>query len=279
MTHDALEFTRTSPAFGLTFVPAEALDPLSRHDVQPAEAIAEASRELEADFAFVSCCQPWSADAVESLLNLGVAPFWAVDGPLWPVIEEYGITAGLRATLTHSDDVARRIDERMDAIAEQIRKGIGLGARAIVIAEDLAGFQGPLVAPDFAIDVLLPKLKRLVEIATTSDVPCVLHSDGDIRLLLAAISRAGFSGVHAGGGLDFDGFERLFVAARKVGLVVIGGLQTTELGQGFPRAATLGSRAGALAKLGGLLLADDGGVTEPLQITTMVAALMAARDA
>ncbi|MDO9557562.1 MAG: uroporphyrinogen decarboxylase family protein [Coriobacteriia bacterium] len=279
MAHNALLFSRTSLAFGLTFVPAEALDLLSHHDVEPAQALVDACRELEADFAFVHCCEQWSADALELLLNAGVTPFWAVDGPLWPVLQEYGVTQGLRATLTRPDEVAARIDGRIDTIVEQIRHGVGLGARAIVIAEDLAGAQGPLVAPDFAIEVLFPRMQRLVGIASAAGVPCVLHSDGDIRLLLGAILKAGFSGVHAGGGLDFDGFERLFLAARKMGLVVIGGLQTVELGQGFPKATALGSQAGILAALGGLLLADDGGLTEPLQVAMLAAALMAARGA
>lgn len=278
MTHDVLEAKRTSLAFGLTFVPAEALDPLSRGDLEPARTLAEACRELEADFVFVPSGEEWSARALATIAEAGAAPFWAVDGPLWPVIWGYGITEGLRATVTRSEEVADRIDARIDAIAEQIRYGVGLGARAIVIAEDLAGSEGPLVAPDFAMEVLMPRLKRLVDVASAAGVPTILHSDGDIRTLLGAVARAGFAGVQAGGGLSFDGFERVFHAARAQGLVVIGGLQTIELGRGFPAAVALGSRAGLLAKHDGLLLADDGGITEPLQIATLVAALMAARD-
>ena len=278
MTTDVLGLKRTPFAFGLSFVPAEALDPLSRTEVEPAEALVQACIELDADFAFVPCCEPWSARAVGALSSQGIAPLWAVDGPLWPVIQGYGVTEGLRATLTRSEEVAERIDERLGTVLEQIRLGIGLGARAVVIAEDLAGNQGPLVAPDFAIEIVLPRLARLVDTVRDAGAECILHSDGDIRLLLPAISRAGFGGIHAGGGLDFDGFERLFVAARAAGLVVLGGLQTAELSSGFPKATALGSRAGVLARLGGLLLSDDGGLTQPLQVATLVAALMAARD-
>lgn len=278
MTADVLGLKRTPFAFGLSFVPAEALDPLSRTDVEPADALVHACLELEADFAFVSCCEPWSAAAVGALLEHGVAPLWAVDGPLWPVIQDYGVTAGLKATVTHPDEIAERIDHRLELMMEQVRMGIGLGAKAIVIAEDLAGNEGPLVAPDFAISTLLPRLADPVGIAMEAGTPCILHSDGDIRMLLAAVARAGFAGVHAGGGLDFDGFERLFLAARSAGLVVIGGLQTQGLSAGFPAATALGSRAGVLAQAGGLLLADDGGLTRPLQVATLVAALMAARD-
>jgi len=239
----------------------------------------EACRELKADFAFVPAEHLWSVSALKALGEADVAPFWAVSGPLWPVIECYGVAEGLRATLTHPDEIAQRLDDRIADIRHLVAVGLDLGARAIVIAEDLAGSEGPLIAPDFAIEVLLPRLAGLVGFASASSVPVVLHSDGDIRLLLPAIARAGFSGVHAGGGLDADGFERLYHAARKEGLMVIGGMQTTELSHGPLAAIALGSRVGVLARLGGLLLADDGGLTQRSQVTALVSALAAARDA
>ncbi|MDI6900088.1 MAG: hypothetical protein QMC79_00110 [Anaerosomatales bacterium] len=278
MTERALDLQRRPFAFGLSLIPAEALDPLSRHDVAPPEAIAEACEELAAAFAFVPSWEPWAADAITILSDRDVSPFWVVEGPLWPVLRERGIERGLRETLTAQGEIASAIGARLEALAEEVRRGIGLGARAVVIAEDLAGSEGPLVAPDFAISVLVPALKRLTGIADAAGVPAALHSDGDVRPLLAAAKRAGFAALHAGGGLSFEAFERLFWAARAEGLAVIGGLQTVEL-NGFPAAESLGSRVGLLAQAGGLLVADDGGITEPLHVTLLVSALMAARDA
>ncbi|MHB1341484.1 MAG: hypothetical protein ACYCX5_06935, partial [Coriobacteriia bacterium] len=171
------------------------------------------------------------------------------------------------------------LDVQLCEVEAEIREAVGEGARAIVIAEDLAGSQGPLVAPDFAIDMLLPRLANTVAIAAEAGVPAILHSDGDIRILLGAIHRAGFAAVHAGGGLDLDGFERLFWAAREEGLVLIGGLQSIDLGRGLPRAEVLGSRVGLLARAGGLLVADDGGITSPAEVTALIRALSAARAA
>ncbi|HZL07298.1 MAG TPA: hypothetical protein VFE45_18085, partial [Coriobacteriia bacterium] len=159
-----------------------------------------------------------------------------------------------------------------------VRDGLERGARAIVIAEDLAGTAGPLVAPDFAIETLLPQLGAIVKVANESDAPAVLHSDGDIRLLLGAVRRAGFSAVHAGGGLGFDGFERLFWAARAEELAVLGGLQSLEL-TSLTRAESLGSRVGLLARAGGLLVADDGGISTTGEGVALVHALAAARAA
>jgi hypothetical protein len=108
-------------------------------------------------------------------------------------------------------------------------------------------------------------------------MPAVFHSDGDVRLLLPAIARAGFVAVHGGGGLGPDAFERLFWTAREEGLAVIGGLLTTEL-ENPARAEALGSRIGVLAQAGGLFVADDGGITTPEEASALVTALAAARD-
>ncbi|MEN6430479.1 MAG: hypothetical protein ABFC80_06515, partial [Coriobacteriales bacterium] len=235
---------RATLTFGLTFVGPSALAPLTRDAVEPATSLVRACRELDAAFAFVPWDRPWAVDAAEQLAQEGVAPFAVFQGPLWPVLEQRGVQAGLADTLLHPREIAAEIDARLGGIASRVSDAIEAGARAIVLAEDLAGGEGLLVAPDFAIEALLPRFSSLVELATSARVPVVLHSDGDIRSLLAAVKRAGFAAVHAGGGLDFEAFERLFWAVRAEELVAIGGFQTLELERGMPRAEVLGSRLG-----------------------------------
>jgi len=262
--------------FGLSFVPTEALGPVAGAPGDPASDLAEAAAALKAAFAFVPASAVWAAGGVAALNEAGVAPLWAVDGPLWPVIEARGTIEGLRATLTRAEEIGRDIDTRLEGVLADIDRGAALGSRALVLAEDLAGSDGPLVAPDFAIAELLPRYARLVEHARVLGLPAVLHSDGDIRPLLPAIARAGFVAVHAGGGLGFDAFDRLFWAARDTGLAVIGGLLTGELGNPV-RAEALGAAVGVIARAGGLLVADDGGITTAVQVANLVAALAAAR--
>ena len=237
-----------------------------------------ACRELDAAFAFVPAHVPWASAAAELLLEADVGVFWAVDGPLWAVLERRGVTEGLRDTLLEPEAIARELDELLVTADELVRDGLERGARAIVIAEDLAGTEGPLVAPDFAIETLLPRYARLVRTASDAGAAAILHSDGDVRPLLGAIRRAGFAGVHAGGGLSFEGFERLFWAARAEELAVLGGLQSVEL-TGLARAEVLGSRLGLLARAGGLFVADDGGITTTGESVALVHALEAARSA
>lgn len=266
--------------FGLTFVPPDVLGavggPAASADA-PASRLAAACTTLRASFAFVPSAEDWAVDAARALREQGTAVMWAVDGPLWPVIRAEGGLAGLRATLTDPGRIGRAIDEGLDRVLEGIATGASLGARAIVLAEDLAGTSGPLIAPDFAIAELLPRYARIVQAAADLGVCCVLHSDGDVRSLLPAISRSGFVAVHSGGGLDLGRFEKLFWAARTAGLAVIGGLLTGDLGNAL-KAEALGSTVGVIASAGGLLVADDGGISTSREMRGLIAALGAARS-
>lgn len=275
---DRLPLKGTPFPFGLSFIPTDALAPVARDTSDPVVALAAASSALDASFAFVPANQPWAEQAVAALDAAGVAPLWAVSGPLWPVIGRLGAAEGLRETLTQPDRIGAQIESALDALFFELGRGARLGARAIVLAEDLAGSNGPLVAPDFAIAELLPRYERIVSAARTLDLPAIFHSDGDIRPLLPAIARAGFVAVHAGGGLTFEAFERLFWAVRSAGLALVGGLLTAELGNAA-RAEALGSAIGVLAHAGGLVVADDGGITTTHEVAGLVTALAAARQA
>lgn len=275
----SLELAGEPFPFGLTFVSPEVLGALGGAvavSEAPSARLAAACETFGASFAFVSSADEWSADAVRALDERGVATMWVVDGPLWPVVRQHGAIAGLRATLTDPERIGRAIDERLDVVLEGVAAGARLGARAIVLAEDLAGSAGPLIAPDFAIAELLPRYARIVQAAGALGICCVLHSDGDVRPLLPAIARAGFVAIHAGGGLDFERFDKLFWAARGAGLAVIGGLLTRELGHEI-RAEAIGSTIGVVARAGGLLVADDGGITTRDQVRHLASALRAAR--
>lgn len=274
---DLLRIPGTPFPFGLTFVPHAALSAVIGAPSHPARDLVAACEALGASFAFVPAEAAWSEEAVPLLGESSVAPMLALAGPLWPVIESRGVAEGLRATLTQPEQVGSEIDEHLDALLVEVARGARLGARAIVLAEDLAGTEGPLVAPDFVIGELLPRYARVVRAANALEMPALLHTDGDVRPLVPAIARVGFTAVHCGGGLAFAAFERLFWAMRAEGLAVIGGLLTREL-RNAAEAVALGSKVGVLAKAGGLFVADDGGITTPREMAALVSALAAARE-
>ena len=274
---DRLSISGAPFPFGLSYVPPHVLGPIVGPLQGAAQDLTSACEELGASFAFVPADAWWSEDAIVALGQASVTPLLSISGPLWPVIESRGIVEGLRATLTQAEQVGSELEERLEAVIAEVERAARLELRGIVIAEDLAGSNGPLVAPDFAIAELMPRYERVVRAARALDMAVIFHSDGDVRLLLTAIARAGFVAIHGGGGLEYPAFERLFWAAREEGLAFIGGLLTTELGN--PASAeALGSKVGVLAKAGGLFVADDGGITTSAEMASLVTALAAARD-
>jgi hypothetical protein len=58
---------------------------------------------------------------------------------------------------------------------------------------------------------------------------------------------------------------------------VVGGLSARTLGTGPPPAVLAGTRLAILAESGGLLIADDGGITTPEEFAALLAALAATR--
>lgn len=277
--HSAGLPSRPSITVGLTFIGSEALHALALGIERLEDALVAACSAIDAAFAFVPWGEQWAPSAIEALLDAGVAPFAAVDGVLWPILATEGVEAGLKATLVEPERIGAAMQDVLHLRLEHARAALDAGARALVVGEDLAGTGGPLVAPDFAIDAVMPLLGQLAQAATEHGVPAVWHSDGDVRSLLSAAARVGFSAVHAGGGLDFEGFERVFWAARSAGLVTIGGLVARDLGVGLVKAESLGSRVGLLARAGKLLVADDGGVVTAREAHGLMRAIAAAREA
>ncbi|HET6498238.1 MAG TPA: hypothetical protein VFH17_04195, partial [Coriobacteriia bacterium] len=107
-------------------------------------------------------------------------------------------------------------------------------------------------------------------------LPLVWHSDGDIRPFLAAARGQGVVAVHPGG-LGPYPFRQLYSRARQLGLSVLGGVPGWAVRGGVPVAIRAGSSAALLARAGGLLVCDDGGVSTGTELGALIAALQAAR--
>ena len=261
---------------GVTWLPAEALDVLAdgTDAILPADALVVLARALELDFAFVPAHEPWAAEAVERLREADVASIWAVAGVLGRVGELVGWADMLRMTVSEPGALAVYIGEVLHDALDDVRAGLASRADAVLVADDLAGATGPLVSPDFALDALMPCYRSLVREVQGRETPAIFHSDGDIRTLLGALARAGFSAVHLAG-LAEQPFAVSFVAARDAGLVVLGGIEAAALTTGAQR---LGSHAGALARSGGLLVCDDGGITSAEEVAALASAIGAARE-
>jgi hypothetical protein len=237
--------------------------------------LARAAADAGLDFAFVRHGAPGSMRLAGMLVKLGIAPVWAVDGVLWSALDAVGLEIGLRATMLDPDSLEPLLDEALERALAGVAAARSAGAVAVAVGEDLAGETGPLVSPDYVNDAVMPRLARIAQEATSLGMPAVLHADGDARVFVPAAARAGFQGVHASGGAY--GFAAFAAAARAAGLAAVGGLSTADVSGGLAAAVAAGTLAGTLATEGGILVADDGGVSTREQYACLVAAVEAAR--
>jgi len=262
---------------GMTFVPITAARGLVGDD-EPARALARCAAELNVDLVFVPGSEPWAAEAVNLLRDDGRTVAWTVHGPLGHALAEHGFSEGLRLTAWDPEELQASLDMGTSMATNSIARGVAAGAELVVVADDLASSTGPLVSPDYVNEHVLQRLALLVEVAATDGLQVIIHSDGDVRAFLQSFVRAGFLALHGGGGLHPDLFESLLAEARFQGLGMIGGITTSVLGADHSTAAALGAQMGALAHGGGLVVADDGGMTESDELRSLMVALKVAKQ-
>lgn len=264
----------TPPVAGISFVPSEALMGSGAAGAEdPAEILAATVRDLALDFAFVPAREAWAREAVALLREGDFGVMWVVDGPLWRTLDELGFAEGLKATAWDPRSLEPSLDRETARAQDEIMRGAELDIDAVVVTDDVAGTTGPLVSPDYFNEMLVERYALAVATAASAGTRAVFHSDGDIRAFLASIARAGFIGVHSGGGLEQEAFENLLLATREQGLALLGGLDTSRLREGSASAVRMGTRAGMLASAGGLIVADDGGITTAQEMGALSTAL------
>jgi len=73
------------------------------------------------------------------------------------------------------------------------QKAVSLGAEVLILGDDAAHKNGPMISPWMWRELVLPYHRRIVD---ELDVPVIWHSDGNIEPLLPLAIEAGFVGVH-----------------------------------------------------------------------------------
>lgn len=272
----ALSGDASAHAFGVTWLPADLREGITQSagSGSRAEATAATCAAIPVDLAFVSGAEADAAAFVDALHDVDLAALWVVDGVLTRVAQVDGWIETLKMTAAEPVELAFRLDRALHDALSSARDALSSGADAVVIADDLAGPSGPLVAPDYALDSFLPCYTRLATLAREEGLPAVFHSDGDIRVFLPALARSGFSAVHFGG-LGGSGFSLAASAARRVGLVSLGGIEARSVstdpsgkGEALASDESLGS---------GVIVCDDGGMTAFEQLADFGVAVEAVR--
>ncbi len=274
--HDALVGGPSVP-FGATFLDHDALAGLRwsvAHDMP--RLLAALVDQADLDFVFVPAWEIWADEASDRVAAAGGAVLWVVPGPLGVVAARDGWSETLRRTARDPEALKQDMRAELPHLAEYVRRGARLQVTAIVVAEDLAGAEGMLIAPDHATDVVFPLLQTIVDTAAEEGLLSIWHTDGDTRALLTGARRAGFVAVHSGG-LPDSGFDRFCAHANNLGLSVLGGISGDAVREGGPAALQAGSLAAIRAQRGGFLLCDDGGLSTAREVSELLSALGAAR--
>jgi uroporphyrinogen decarboxylase len=89
-------------------------------------------------------------------------------------------------------------------------KAVSLGAEVIVVGDDAAHRDGPMISPRMWRELVLPYHRQLVEAV---DVPVIWHSDGNTERLLPFAIDAGFAGFHGlepAAGMDLGRIKQEF---------------------------------------------------------------------
>lgn len=89
--------------------------------------------------------------------------------------------------------VERLLTARTEWCLAVFREAVNLGAEVLVLGDDAAYKDGPMISPRMWRETVLPHHRRIVQ---ESKVPVIWHSDGRIESLLPMAIEAGFAGVH-----------------------------------------------------------------------------------
>lgn len=134
-------------------------------------------------------------------------------------------------------------------------------ADIVVIADDIASTVGPLFDPTVAEHSLF----RYYTQAPQEGSRAAFHSDGNIKGLLPAIYKSGFSHVHLAG-INLQMFAYLAREAHASSLVPMGGFGSSTLAD-----PNLLQTLQDLRATTGLLFADDAGLTSRQQLEQLLA--------
>lgn len=71
------------------------------------------------------------------------------------------------------------------------------GAHGLIIGDDMAATNGPIISPKALEKIFFPVYRRLLGDLKRREIPVILHCDGNINLLLPYFAGLGFTGVHS----------------------------------------------------------------------------------
>lgn len=107
-----------------------------------------------------------------------------------------GLDQILMDLLAEPEKVELLMDKVLACNLAIVRCAIRAGAEIIVLGDDYAGNQGPMMSPAMFRHFILPRLERMVDLIHEEGALCIKHSDGNLYSLLDMIVSAGPDGIN-----------------------------------------------------------------------------------
>ncbi len=150
----------------------------------------------------------------------GQGTFWMLPGD---EMMEFAIKLYERPEELHAEAQRKR-----DASIALAKRQVAQGVDFICINSDYGYNRGPFISPTMFAEFVTPYLAEIVDAIHGLGVKAILHSDGDLRLLLPQLVSTGLDGYQS---IDPQGFMDIAEVKREYGdrLVLMGNVQTSLL--------------------------------------------------
>lgn len=98
--------------------------------------------------------------------------------------------------LAEPDLVEVTMDKVLACNMRIVQRAIRAGAEVVILGDDYAGNNGPMMSPTHFRQFILPRLQRMIAMIHAEGALCIKHSDGNLYPLLDMIVSAGPDGIN-----------------------------------------------------------------------------------
>lgn len=180
--------------------------------------------------------KPKRLDDIKTALKLTHNEIAVIGGICGPFSIAY-LTMGyetLCLSLFDNPDLVIQVHEiATDFLIEAAKRIIDTGADVVYIGEDLGFKTGPFLSPSQYRRFTFPFLEKLIHSIRARGMPVLLHSDGNLNLILEDLIRMGINALNP---IEIDAGMDLFEIKKKYGkrICLVGGISNSVLCDGNP---------------------------------------------
>jgi uroporphyrinogen decarboxylase len=128
--------------------------------------------------------------------NMTISSSFPLGGPLTAASFLTGFDNFLKYLLSKPSFAKKLLEIQTRYCLEIGKQYIDSGVNIIIINEDLGDIHGPFIAPKLLKEKVIPYLKSLCEAFKKRGAKVILHSDGNLNLILDDLLELGIDGLH-----------------------------------------------------------------------------------